>query len=290
MRWIALLCLITQACASGSASTTREAPRRPRDASAADAASDQHVPDAAPLDADISAPPDATAIDMRPADDMTRDAMALDLDLAIGPDMAGAPDMAELDMAPDPDMARDPDMALEPDMADPGPLPERLLISELDYDQPGNDLADFVELYNAAPTPAVLDAVVVEFINGDPLEVYRAVPLDGVLASGARLVLGQAAIVDDLPPGVRGVLIADGIQNGAPDAIRLMTPDGPLDGLAYEGNLPGFGEGAGPIAADQGLDAGGSLARCPDDADTDDNATDFTLLPTPTPGAANACP
>lgn len=227
--------------------------------------------------------------------DMPLDQAGLDMFDADAPtDMGDGPDLATVDMAPEPDMqaldmAPDPDMAM-PDMAAPGPLPERLLISEVDYEQPGNDLADFVEVYNAAATPAVLDAVVVEFINGDPLEVYRSVPLDGVLASGDRLVLGQAAIVNALPAGVRGVLIADGIQNGAPDAIRLMTPRGPLDGLAYEGNLPGFGEGAGPIASDQGLDANGSLARCPDDADTNDNATDFILVPTPTPGAANACP
>ena len=199
------------------------------------------------------------------------DAAAL-MDRALAVDMAPVSDLAIIDMA----------------LA--GPLPERLIISEVDYEQPGNDLADFVELYNPAATPAPLGDVVVEFINGDPLEIYRAVPLDGVLASGARLVLGQAAVIDALPPGVRGVLIADGIQNGAPDAIRLMTPAGPLDAMAYEGNLPGFGEGAGPIVSDQGLDAQGSLVRCPDDADTDDNATDFRLAQTPTPGARNDCP
>ena len=248
-----------------------------------DAAADQSFADAMPDPIDAAVDVGSELPDLSAGDLSVGDAASLgDMDAIDAALIDAAPlDLAVADM--------DVDMAPAVDMAPPGPVPERLLISEIDYDQPGNDLADFVELYNPAATPAVLDNVVVEFINGDPLEVYLAVPLDGVLASGARLVLGQAAIVDTLPPGVRGVRIA-GIQNGAPDAIRLMTPGGPLDGVAYEGNLPGFGEGAGPIVADQGLDAGGSLARCPDDADTGDNATDFSLLATPTPGAPNACP
>lgn len=292
------IALLVSACASGSITPQSTAPRGSRDALPgldarldAEPGNDRGPTDAAPL-ADRS-PPDAAApmdqgaldggrIDMNEPGDMAPTGDMASIDMTPLVDMAPPIDMTPLaDMAPPVDMAP-PDMAIE--------VPEGLVINEIDYDQSGNDLADFVEILNTAATPAVLDAVRVEFINGDPLEIYRIVPLDGVLASGGRLVLGQQAVLDDLPGGVRGILIADGIQNGAPDAIRLNTPAGPLDGVAYEGDLPGWGEGAGPIAADQGLDVGGSLARCPDGADTDDNATDFQLVPTPTPGAANACP
>jgi hypothetical protein len=288
-----IVALLASACATGSVQSTT--PRGSRDATTsldaaldaqvtsdagalkdatrADAAVtvDQRLIDARP-DPDMPVPMDRGSIDMLRVEDAAPD-RAQPVDMAMLP-----PDMAApaVDMAPPP-----PDMAIE--------IPEGLVINEIDYDQPGNDLADFVEILNTAPTPATLDAVQVEFINGDPLETYRVVPLDGVLASGGRLVLGQQAVLDELPGNVRGILIADGIQNGAPDAIRLSTPAGPIDGVAYEGDLPGWGEGAGPIAADQGLDAGGSLARCPDGADTDDNATDVRLVAQPTPGAANAC-
>lgn len=284
----AIVASLCAACASGSVDSSPSAPRGSADATS-------------PIDS--TPPADALTLDLGPADAaaLAVDGGATDSaapeDMRAPADRALAPDADTPDAEPPrPDAAPPPDA--QPPEPEPGPvdmavpiaLPERLIINEIDYDQAGNDLADFVEILNPAATPAPLDAVVVEFINGDPLEIYRVVPLDGVLASGGRLVLGQQAVLDALPGGVRGILIADGIQNGAPDAIRLMTPEGPLDGVAYEGDLPGFGEGAGPITADQGLDAGGSLARCPDGADTDDNATDVRLVPEPTPGVANRCP
>jgi hypothetical protein len=50
--------------------------------------------------------------------------------------------------------------------------------------------------------------------------------------------------------------------------------------------VTGAGEGA-PSPADRGP---GALGRCPNGADSGDNAVDLSLLETPTPGAANACP
>jgi hypothetical protein len=66
-------------------------------------------------------------------------------------------------------------------------------------------------------------------------------------------------------------------------------------GLQLKGTMPGVGEGIGDALEDEdGTGAAatpyveGSLGRC--GPDTDDNAVDFVLATTLTPGAANVCP
>ena len=66
-----------------------------------------------------------------------------------------------------------------------------------------------------------------------------------------------------------------------------MLQDGTfVDGIAYEGELLGVGEGT-PLGGD--LSSTDSWQRIPNGADTDNNATDFLLIP-PTPGRANELP
>ncbi|MEZ4467866.1 MAG: lamin tail domain-containing protein [bacterium] len=171
-----------------------------------------------------------------------------------------------------------------------GPPPgDDLVINEIDYDQPGADGAEFVEIMNPTAAAIPLAGVRLEAVNGSGGAVYGTYNLSdagAMLAPGGYLVIGVAAVRAALPAGTLSLdMPANGLQNGAPDGVRLMRGNAFVDGLAYEGAMAGVGEGM-PGIADPGE---GSLVRCPDGADSGDNANDFVLVAAPTPGAPNAC-
>jgi hypothetical protein len=92
-----------------------------------------------------------------------------------------------------------------------------------------------------------------------------------------------------LPPGTLFVNFAaaqDNIQNGAPDGLLLRDGANVLDSMSYEGALAGISEGPGHAGTDASTSAQ-ALARTPDGADSNDNAADFAVVTTLTPGAAN---
>ena len=172
---------------------------------------------------------------------------------------------------------------------DLAPLPV-LPINEVDYDQPGADTAEFVELFNAGPSAIWLAGFELQAINGaDGGTLWSASLADAgaSLASGQYLVIGDTAVVSILPAGILTMTSPGSIQNGAPDALRLVrVADGAIvDAVSYEGTVPGASEGG-----SAGNDTGdGSLSRCPNGQDTDDNSADFSKQ-TSTPGITNACP
>ena len=175
------------------------------------------------------------------------------------------------------------------------PPPQRvhLLINEVDYDQPGADLFDFIEIVNPTDAPTPLTGVVLQTINGDGsiATEYDLGVMGDSLAAGGIVVYGMDAVLAALPVGIHGEPL-DPLQNG-PDAVRLIdTENGGttfIDGLAYEGPIPVAGEGPPPVLADEAGDAIFALARCPVNADTNDNNADFRLA-VPSPGLANTCP
>ena len=69
-----------------------------------------------------------------------------------------------------------------------------------------------------------------------------------------------------------------------------------VDGLSYEGYMPGVSEGGPDDAYLTDLATGPmSLGRCPDGADTDVNESDFWSFDAasssgPSPGSPNSCP
>ncbi|MFT3927094.1 MAG: lamin tail domain-containing protein [Myxococcales bacterium] len=180
------------------------------------------------------------------------------------------------------------DLAGQADAGGADPCLTGLRINEVDYDQPSSDDAEFVEVVNTADCPADLSSVNLELVNGSDGKVYASYPLleaGKSLAPHARLVVADPPLLANLPKGVASVSLKTlGLQNG-PDGVRLVSGERVLDGFAYEGALPGTGEGD-PSPADEAELAHG---RCPDAFDSDDNALDFQLE-TPTPGAPNACP
>ncbi len=151
----------------------------------------------------------------------------------------------------------------------------------------GEETQEFVELLNASPAVVNLDGWRLELVNGSNDEPYLTVNLNGELAPGAYAVVGDPTV--DVPDGVRLFELPGAghdIQNG-PDGVRLMNADGRVDGMSYGRPIEGTGEGD-RAPNDVNDDAGQSVSRCPDGADTDDNSADFQLAPA-SPGAANTC-
>ncbi len=156
------------------------------------------------------------------------------------------------------------------------------LLSEVLYDAAGaDDGAVFVELYGEAGSS--LEGWTLEGVNGAGGAVGPVLALVGAIpADGFWVVADESA-------GATGVTGADllldfDFQNG-PDSVVLRDPLGAIaDALGY-GVF-----GAGDVFAGEGSPApdppaGQSLARLFANVDTNDNAADWMVLETPTPGS-----
>ena len=165
-----------------------------------------------------------------------------------------------------------------------------LVINEIDYDQPGGDSAEFVELRNNGSEPVGLEGYTVRAYNGanGGAAQYRsyALPNVSVAAGGYFVLCANAANTPSC--GLDVTPDADLIQNGAPDAVALLQGDTVVDTVSYEGAVPGYTEGAG-APEDPGTASSSflSISRSPSGTDTGSNASDFAVRCT-TPGAANA--
>ena len=164
-----------------------------------------------------------------------------------------------------------------------------LVINEIDYDQPGEDTTDFVEVHNASDAPVDLAGFVLELVSsvdGDVYGTYFLADAGLSLPAGGYLVLGPADLLLGLPQGVLSLELDGVVQNGPADGARLRRGQAYVDGVAYEGTIDSIPEGT-KAPTDSVTKSNG---RCPNGADTDDNGTDFVLAEPPTPGAANTCP
>lgn len=157
------------------------------------------------------------------------------------------------------------------------------IISEFYYDAPGSDDGQsFVEIAGLPGTS--LEGFVLEGVNGANGAVGPSVVLSGSIGMNGLFV-----VADRLADGSTSVLGADllanfDFQNG-PDSVVLRQDGVVVDALGY--GVFGAGEiyaGEGAPAPD--VSAGQSLARLFANVDTDDNAADFVVLGTPTPGSA----
>jgi len=183
-----------------------------------------------------------------------------------------------------------------------------LVINEVDYDQPGTDAGEFIEIYNAGGAARDLADLAVVLVNGLTGQEYERIELSAAgssLAAGAYLVVGSPGIVAALPPGTPSIEFAassNNIQNGAPDGVALLDIAAPalVDALSYEGaigaaqfdGIPGtfdLVEGTPATAADSNSSAG-SLVRFPDGEDSGDSDSDWSFVAPASPGAANVDP
>ena len=162
-----------------------------------------------------------------------------------------------------------------------GALP---VLSEVYYDAPGSDDGQsFVEI--AGDPGDSLDGYVIEGVNGSNGATGPTILLSGEIGSGGLFV-----VADQTSSGTTMVTMADllanfDFQNG-PDSVVLRQGETIIDALGYGVFAPTeFFAGEGAPAPD--VDAGQSLARLLANIDRDDNAVDFVILESPTPGEAS---
>ena len=179
-----------------------------------------------------------------------------------------------------------------------------LILNEVDYDNVGDDVAEFVEIYNNTGATVDLANIRLVLVNGGNNLTYLNLSLaaGGMLLQGQYLVVGPAALV--APPGavkVNFVAVKDSIQNGTPDGVALVdtTAMKVLDALSYEGpmtmttvtGVPGVTNLVEGMALNANVqdnnDELRSLIRFPNGNDKDNAATDWIVSKKPTPGVAN---
>jgi len=160
-----------------------------------------------------------------------------------------------------------------------------VVINEIDYDQPGTDNAEFIELFNSGITTISLDNFSVDLINGSNSSTYRNIDLSGfsINSNSYFVICSDASTVANCN---YSFTTSNGwFQNGAPDAVGLYENSILLDSLSYEGLLSPFTEGGSLTITDSNSETL-SLARITDGIDSNNNALDFQLSCI-TPGTAN---
>lgn len=160
-----------------------------------------------------------------------------------------------------------------------------IVINEIDYDQAGTDIAEFVELFNSGTSAVPLDNYSIELINGSTALSYRTINLSGfnISANGFFVMCGDASQVANCDYSF--TTTSGWFQNGAPDAIGLYENSNLLDSLSYEGILLPFTEGEVITISDNNSDIV-SIGRSVDGMDINNNMLDFELGCI-TPGSAN---
>ena len=160
--------------------------------------------------------------------------------------------------------------------------PPTLVINEINYDETGTDVDEFVEIKNTGAGAVDLNGMKLILVNGSTGSPYVTVVLNNVmLAAGDYYVVGNSGVANLDQVG----WASNTMQNGAPDGVRLTTSDDlVIDQMSYEGDMSTTeGTSAG---TDPGDEIGVGLGRIPDGADTNDNSVDF-VLSCSSPGAAN---
>jgi predicted extracellular nuclease len=160
-----------------------------------------------------------------------------------------------------------------------------VIVNEVDYDQPGSDTAEFIELFNSGSSTISLDNYSIDLINGNNSSVYRNINLSGfnINANDYFVVCNDTSLVANCDYSF--TTSSGWFQNGAPDAVALYGNGQLLDSLSYEGELSPFTEGDFLTVSDNNTDIN-SLARITDGFDSNNNALDFQLGCI-TPGSAN---
>ncbi|MBU0675046.1 MAG: lamin tail domain-containing protein [Proteobacteria bacterium] len=164
----------------------------------------------------------------------------------------------------------------------------RLVINEIDYNQGAPDTAEFIEIKNVSGAVVNLNGyslLLVDSAVGPG--VYQTINLANVdLAAGDYYVICDTSGSTVGNCDQSAALGDDFIQDGAPDAIKLVKGIAALDTVSYDGDTPGFTELVG-APADNDLSDTYGLSRFVDGSDTNDNSADFTLRCT-TPGGTNS--
>ena len=160
-----------------------------------------------------------------------------------------------------------------------------IVINEFDYDQPGTDDAEFIELYNSGGSSVSLDGYVLDLINGSTGSAYRSFDLSGFVLSPNDyfVVCGNMATVTNCNFDIGAS--TNRLQNDN-EGIALFNGTSLIDSVTYEGVIAPYTEGMLGTLADPGGVAAISLSRLLNGIDTNINAVDFALG-CATPGSGN---
>lgn len=160
-----------------------------------------------------------------------------------------------------------------------------IIINEIDYDQPGTDIAEFIELFNSGTSAVSLDNYSIDLVNGSSSSSYRTIDLSGfsINANDYFVVCGDASQVANCDYSF--TTTSGWLQNGAPDAVGLYENTNLLDSLSYEGALAPFTEGGTLTISDSNTDIL-SIGRIMVGMDSNDNLLDFDIGCI-TPGTVN---
>jgi hypothetical protein len=180
-----------------------------------------------------------------------------------------------------------------------------IVINEVDYDQVGSDFNEYIEIYNPTSQDADLTNLELMLVNGANSQVYSTITLAsiGTLPAGQYLVITGTTV--SVAPGAleltpTGWKAQDNIQNGNPDGMALVDTTGPsiVDALSYGGSitaatLTGFATPQSlvfgtPTAVKDSNTVLEALCRFPNGQASGDDAADWQLCKTLTPGAANS--
>jgi hypothetical protein len=160
-----------------------------------------------------------------------------------------------------------------------------IIINEIDYDQPGSDTTEFIELFNSGTEGIILDGYFIDLINGGNSSVYRSIDLTGFTIEPDNYFVVCNDVTQVANCNHAFTTNTGWIQNGAPDAVALYDGIGLLDSLSYEGDLPPFTEGSALTEVDSNSFIA-SISRLPNGIDTNNNLLDYKLGCI-TPGATN---
>jgi predicted extracellular nuclease len=162
----------------------------------------------------------------------------------------------------------------------------RPVINEIDYDQPGSDTAEFIEIKNRGTEAGDLSSVTLFLINGNGDSTYGSFALPAVvLAPGEYFVICK----DAATVAICDLDVLSSIQNGAPDAVALSVDGVVVDAVSYEGDTGApYTEGSGAGLVDSGSTGQDfkGISRLPDGRDSNRNNLDLAASCI-TPGAAN---
>jgi len=164
----------------------------------------------------------------------------------------------------------------------------RPVINEIDYDQPGSDTAEFIEIKNRGTEAGDLSSVTLLLINGrnNGASTYGSFVLPPViLGPGEYFVMCK----DALTVAVCDLDVLSSIQNGAPDAVALSVGGVVVDAVSYEGDAGApYTEGSGSGLFDSGSSGQDfkGISRLPDGRDSNQNNVDLAASCV-TPGLAN---
>jgi hypothetical protein len=165
-----------------------------------------------------------------------------------------------------------------------------VVINEFEPNPAGSDGGlEWIELYNTGAAPVDLSGWSIEKATSSYSNAYTFGPGESIPAGGYIVVAGEfvAGATHYLAPGDT---LSMGNASSSGDAIQLVDGLGiPVDVVVYgPDNSDGFLDESGFIATPAPSPPnGGSLARIPNGADTDDNAADFLVASVVTLGTSN---